>query len=277
MDFAFYDGNILPLCEVKFGFRDRSVFFGDGVYDAMIGNQKGIYMLKEHLERFQKNLSLLSLTLPYGEDEIIEILNTLLAKTGEGDRFLYIQASRDREERRHSAYGFQNAHFFAYAKSFELPDENKGLSLVCVEDNRYALCHIKTVNLLPNVLASTYAEQMGADEAVFIKDGIVRECSHSNISILQNGALITHPLDCHILPGIMRGALIEGARKLGITVEERYYTKEDIFLADGVFITSTTRRVAMANMLDGIALPPPKKQALALHSLVNSDFFEKML
>jgi D-alanine transaminase len=148
--------------------------------------------------------------------------------------------------------------------------------LVTVEDTRYALCHIKTVNLLPNVLASTYAEEVGADEAIFVKDGVVRECSHSNIAILSGGVLLTHPLDCHILPGIMRGALLEMAKRMGIVVEERAFSSDALFRAEGVFVTSTTRRVALANSIDGIELAPPSSLAKQLHFLFNRDFFEYM-
>ncbi|MBR2611879.1 MAG: aminotransferase class IV [Clostridia bacterium] len=276
MDFAFYDGNMMPLSDIRIATDDRAFFFGDGVYDAMVGNGKSIFMEKEHLERFRNNLSALSLSLPYSDKEIHDILSVLMEKTGTGYLFLYVQASRAREERKHSSHGIYSAHFFAYAKRFALPDADEMLSLVSVEDMRYELCHIKTLNLLPNTIAATYAEQMGADEAVFVRNGIVRECSHSNISVLKDGTLITHPLDCHVLPGIMRKALIRCATEMGIAVEERCYTKEEVFCSDGVFITSTTRRCALACALDGVALPLPKEDALALHSMVNREFFEKM-
>ena len=276
MDYAFYDGKMLPLCEVKIATDDRAFFFGDGVYDAMVGCGRTIYMEKEHLERFRKNLCALFLTVPYSDKEIHDILSALMEMAGVENLFLYIQASRARNERQHSSYGYHKAHFFAYAKSFDLPDENKRLSLVSVEDTRYELCHIKTLNLLPNTIAASYAEQMGADEAVFVRDGIVRECSHSNISILKDGKLITHPLDCHILPGIMRSVLVGCAGKMGIPLEERHYTKEEIYSCDGVFITSTTRRCALAYALDGVTLPLPTAKALALHSLVNMEFFGKI-
>ena len=276
MDYAFLNGNFLPLSDVSIGICDRSFFFGDGVYDAMVGKMGKIYMLREHLARFRKNLSALSLEVNYTDEELCDILCRLSEKVGEGEQFFYIQANRCREGRIHSAYGCHTANLFAYVRHFTLPDCNRFLSLVTVEDTRYALCHIKTVNLLPNVLASTYAEEMGADEAIFVKDGVVRECSHSNIAILSGGVLLTHPLDCHILPGIMRGALLEMARRMGIVVEERAFSSDALFRAEGVFVTSTTRRVALANSIDGIELAPPSSLAKQLHFLFNRDFFEYM-
>ena len=276
MEYAFYDGNFLPLCEVKIGVNDRSFFFGDGVYDAMVGAGDVIYMEEEHLSRFEKSRSQLSLKIPYNKQQIGAILRTLMKKAGDKLSFLYVQASRYGRERKHSPDFSSSAHFFAYAKPMVLPNDKEMLSLVTVEDTRYSLCHIKTINLLPNVLASGYAEERGADEAVFVKDGIVRECSHSNISLLCKGVLLTHPLDCHILPGIMRGALLREAQKSGIPIEEREYTIRDILSAEGVFITSTTRRVALAKSLDGHPLSSPSNEALSLQARVNMDFYEKM-
>ena len=276
MDFAFYDGQVLPLPEVRFFPDDRAFFFGDGVYDAMVGNMREIYLLERHLARFRKSLSALSLTVEYSDCEIEEILRRLMQKVGGDMCFLYIQASRKKAERAHAIAGSHSSHFFAYAKRFSLPDENGRLFLVTTEDKRYELCHIKTINLLPNVLASTYAEERGADEAIFVKNNMVRECSHSNISILLNGVLYTHPLDCHILPGIMRGELISEAINMGISVVERPFSIEEMLRAEGVFVTSTTRRVAFAQRIDFTLLKEPSDSALALHRAVNFAFYEKM-
>ena len=276
MDFAFYDGCILPLTEVRLAIDDRAYFFGDGVYEAMVGNQSEIYLLRKHLERFYKSLSALSLVVDYTEEEISKILGMLIEKTGGQTCFLYMQASRRKSERSHPIGDAHKTHFFAYAKSFCLPDENRRLSLVTTEDKRYEFCHIKTVNLLPNVLASSYAEERGADEAVFVKEGIVRECSHSNISILVDGVLKTHPLDCHILPGIMREALLFEARKMGIPIEESPFTVDEMLRAEGVFITSTTRRSSLAREVDGQLLPEPSARALSLHGAVNATFYRAM-
>ena len=276
MDLAYYDGSFLPLCDVKIGMDDRAFFFGDGVYDAMVGRGGKIHLEGEHLCRFRRSLLALSLEVARSDEEIHGILGSLLSAVDDGDAFLYIQANRARPERNHSCLYHHTAHLFAYAKSITLPDENKPLSLVTVEDTRYSLCHIKTVNLLPNVLASTYAERMGADEAVFVCDGVVRECSHSSISILLDGVLVTHPLDCHILPGVMRGELLRTALACGIAVKEDYYTLKELLRAEGVLVSSTTRRVQMAKSIDGIALPEPSELTKMLHKRLNLDFYEKM-
>ena len=157
MDFAFYDGSFLPYEEVKIGINDRSFFFGDGIYDVMLGNKNGIYMENEHLSRFFKNLEALSLFCEYRKEDISDILRILLKKCDETMCFLYVQANRFCTERTHTFEKSSPCHLFAYAKKIALPNENQRLSLVSVEDNRYSLCHIKTINLLPNILTIHYS------------------------------------------------------------------------------------------------------------------------
>lgn len=276
MDFAYYNGNYLPLSEHRFPVCDRAVFFGDGVYDAMLGHKNRIHLEEEHLERFYKNLDELGMHLNEGKEALSEILHLLLGHVEEGYAFLYVQASRVREARVHSAYGFSRASLFAYAKAIPLPDCEKRLSLVTYSDERYGLCHIKTVNLLPNVLAASYAEQMRADEAIFVDGDLVRECSHSSISILVGNTLMTHPLDRHILPGIMRAQLIQEANALGLKVLENAFHISEAMASDGVFITSTTKRCALAEYIDHFPLKEPSEMAKKLWKAVNASFFSSM-
>jgi D-alanine transaminase len=126
------------------------------------------------------------------------------------------------------------------------------------------MCHIKALNLLPAVLASTNAELAQCDEAVLIRGGSVTEGSHSNVHIISCGSLITHPLGRHILPGISRGRLLSAARREGIRIIERPFTKNELYRADEVIVTSTTRIAQRAREIDGIPLPLPNT-GIGLH------------
>ena len=276
MDFAYYNGDYLPLADHRFPITDRAAFFGDGVYDAMLGKKNTIHLEKEHLDRFIGNLDALRLSVSESREEISQILHLLQSRIENEYAFLYLQASRIRAERVHSSYGYEKANLFAYAKALSLPDCEKRISLVSYPDERYGLCHIKTVNLLPNVLAASYAEQKGADEAVFVDGDIVRECSHSNISIVVGSTLITHPLDRHILPGIMRAQLLCEAEAVGMEILLQPFTLSQMFAADGVLVTSTTKRCVLASMLDSFPLKPPSREAKMLWERVNSSFFSSM-
>ena len=117
------------------------------------------------------------------------------------------------------------------------------------------MCHVKTLNLIPAVLASHKASSLGKDEAVFHRNGTVTECAHSNVHIISNSVLITHPLDNHILPGISRKHMIAVCERMGIKVVERAFSVYELFKADEVLVTSTSKLALPASHVDYLELP----------------------
>ena len=113
------------------------------------------------------------------------------------------------------------------------------MTLISLEDTRFFHCNMKTLNLIPTVLASAKAEAAGADEAVFHRSGRVTECAHSNISIIKDGEVITAPADNMILAGVARAHLIKVCRQFGVPVREEPYTLEQLMDADEVIVTSS--------------------------------------
>jgi D-alanine transaminase len=113
------------------------------------------------------------------------------------------------------------------------------------------MCNIKTLNLLPAVIASRMASECGCDEFVFIRQGIVTECAHSNISIIKNGVFYTHPDSPHILPGITKNRLLYYCRKLGIECIEAPFDYEGLTSSDAVIVSSTTKLALLASEIDG--------------------------
>jgi D-alanine transaminase len=112
------------------------------------------------------------------------------------------------------------------------------------------MCNVKTLNLLPAVLASKKAEESGCDEAVFIRDGIVTECAHSNIFTVKDGIVYTHPKGPHILPGITRKRVLYFCEQLGIECHEKKFTKSELLTADEILVTSTTKLCVRADEID---------------------------
>ncbi len=251
MSIAYYNGQIMPYDEIRIPLTDRSIFFGDGIYDAAIGRQGKIHLLKEHLERFYGNARRLNIPVPLTEEKLGALLLRLVKESRESCYFVYFQLSRYGIERRHACYEAEKSNLLITVTGTPRPDPDERIRLVSYPDKRYGYCGIKTLNLLPSVLASGYARGFGADEAVFIRDGIVTECAHSNISLLVGDTLLTHPTDGKILPGIMRAELIGACREMGITVKEQPFTKSEIFRADAVLVTSSTKLCRMAVELDG--------------------------
>ena len=120
-------------------------------------------------------------------------------------------------------------------------------------DVRYKLCNIKTLNLLPSVLSAQNAKIKGCDECIMFRNELfVTEGSHSNVSILKNGELITAPCDEHILPGVTRRDLIEAARKNSIAVSERKYSVNELINADEIIITSSSKLAQGVSKIENI-------------------------
>ena len=267
--FGYYDGKYCKSGEIAIPLTDRAVYFGDGVYDAVLGINGRFYLLEEHLRRFFNNVCAIGLSLPYTEGRLRAIIETL-AEGAHGTQFLYLQATRGASVRDHAPKE-EGAHLLVTLTEAE-PPVTTPLSLIGVEDTRYAMCHVKTLNLLPNVLAARQARKLGADEAVFLYRGTVREGARSNLFLLRDGTLYTHPTDEHILPGIMRSHLVKTAVRLGIPVCEEAFTEGELTDAEGVIVTATTKLARPADRYNGIPLRAPSETAQALIRAVHHDF-----
>ena len=248
--FSYYNGTYANTEDIVLPLTDRSLYFGDGIYDAALGRGGKIFLLDEHLDRLYGNAPKLSMPIGYTKEEMTDILLETVKRSGLDIYFVYFQLSRNGGKRNHIAEEKYGSNLLVTVSDSSLPAENQILELVTFEDKRFGYCDIKTLNLLPSVLASTYAEKNGCDEAVFHRGDIVTECAHSNISILKDGKLVTHPADNRILPGITRRHLISACEKLGIAVLERPFTLEELLCADEVIVTSTSKLIAPAKTLD---------------------------
>ena len=268
---AYFNGSFCSADRISLPLTSRAVFFGDGIYDACLARNGVPFMLKEHTERFFENASLLGIPCPISRCELESVIKRLSAKSG--CTFLYLQLSRAAAARTHSALRSGGADIFVTASPIAEPNAERTLRLITQPDKRHSMCHIKTICLLPAVLAATNAELAECDEAVLIRRGGVTEGSHSNVHIIRGGVLITHPLGKHVLPGISRAHLLSVAKNTGTRTVERPFTKNELYQADEVLITSTTRIAQRAREMDGIPLPlPPDGTGLRLIRHMHSEF-----
>lgn len=250
---GYYNGEIAPLEELKVNALDRAVYFGDGVYDvAFIHNRKPVD-LDDHLDRFYNSCKLLKIEIDMTREEMENVFLSLIEKADEDEKdfILYWQMSRGIGARNHIFPDCKKPSLFAYITPKKIGDQSKKVKLLTQEDNRFYLCNIKTINLIPNCLASEAAKQAGCDEAVFHRGNIVTEGSHTANFIIKDGTVITHPLDNLILPSITRKHVLEICREYGIPCEEREYTLDEMFNADEVLIGSTTSVLLAADEIDG--------------------------
>ncbi len=141
---------------------------------------------------------------------------------------------------------------YATARAFAPPDAllTRGAGVILVPDTRWARCDIKSVNLLPNVLASQQAQEAGAYDAVFVREGIVLEGAHTSFAAVFDGALVTHPLTPHILPGITRAVVLELCRELDIPSREAAIAADALHDADELMLLGTTTEVMPVIQVD---------------------------
>ncbi|MCL2129484.1 MAG: aminotransferase class IV [Treponema sp.] len=250
---GYYNGKWGPLDEMTIPMNDRACYFGDGVYEAAIAANGVIFTLDEHMNRLFNSAALLEIKLNHSKEELKEILYEMLSKVDEKVVLVYWQVSRGTGTRQH-AFPSGPSNLMITIKPLALIDIYKKIKFITIPDTRFYLCNIKTLNLIPNVLAAERAREAGAYEAVFHRGDTVTEGSHSNIHIIKDGKLITHRADNLILGGITRSHLLQICDRLGIDTEDRGFTLSEMFDADEAIASSATSFIVSADEIDGKAV-----------------------
>ncbi len=251
------NGEIIPMSEARLGVEDRGFQFADGVYEVVRLYDGQPFTLREHLERLHRSAGGIALAVPLTLQVLALEMKKLVAKSGVRDGMIYLQLTRGPAPRSHLFPTATKPTLLFYARplpAVPAPGEGEGTRLFVVPDERWKRCWIKSIALLPNVLAKNAAVAAGADEAVFLDDGIVTECAASNLFAVIDGTLITHPVGAKVLPGITRAALLQCAQELGIKVDERPLREQEARHADELFITSTTREVAWVSRWNDVPI-----------------------
>ena len=252
-ELGYYNGRIGELSEMTVPMNDRGCCFGDGVYDAQLVRRYHIFALDEHVDRFFRSAEALRMRVPMSKDGLKSLLNELVRKMDQGDLILYYQLTRGTAPRKH-AFPDCEPNLWVTLTPGGLQDSAEPVSLITVEDTRFLHCNIKTLNLIPSVMANQRAQEAGCYEAVFFRPGgRVTECSHSNIHILRDGVFYTAPSDNLILPGIARLRLISTCGRLGIPVREQPFTLADLMAADEIITSSSSALCQRAGRVDGVA------------------------
>lgn len=273
---GYYNGKFGPLEEMMVPMDDRVCWFGDGVYDAGPCRNYKIFAIDEHIDRFFNSAALLDIKMPVTKQELKDLLNDLVKKVDTGDLFVYYQVTRGTGIRNH-AFTEGPGNLWVMLKPAVISDGIEPIKLITVEDTRFFHCNIKTLNLIPSVMATEKAKEAGCQEAVFYRPGgRVTECAHSNVHIINDGKLYTAPTDNLILPGIARAHLIRMCKKLNIAVSETPYTLDDLFQAEEVIVTSSSNLCLHACEIDGkpVGGKQPEMMELLRKSLLD-EFLEE--
>jgi D-alanine transaminase len=246
MEYVIVDGMVLDRTEAKVDIEDRGYQFGDGVYEVIRVYNGKMFTGIEHLNRLAESAEKIRMKLPYSPEELLARMEELISKNEVETGTVYMQFTRGTSPRNHVFPGENVATtFVAYTRKVPRPVDpmEKGVRAILDEDIRWLRCDIKSLNLLGNLLSKQKAAEAGCFEAILHRGETVTEGSHSNISIVKDGVIITHQADNHILNGISRQKVLEICRNEGIPFEERAYTLEELASADEVFSSGTTVEV----------------------------------
>ncbi|UAJ09887.1 D-amino-acid transaminase [Polymorphobacter megasporae] len=256
---AYVDGQIIPLASASVPVEDRGLQFADSVYEVCAVLNGRLLDWPLHLARLGRNLGELSIAAPMADAALNLVARRLIAANRVTEALLYIQVSRGTAKRDHGFPSARAPTLVMTVRPFDfaqrVAQQAKGVAVISVADQRWGRCDIKTTGLLANVLAKQEARDAGAFEAWLVRDdGTVTEGGSTNTWIVDGGTIVTHPQSPHILPGVMRAAVIEAAVAAGIPLVERPFSLDEALGATEAFITSTTVPVLPVVKIDGHAI-----------------------
>ena len=251
---AYFNGRFMSKEDVKVSPDDRGFLFGDGVYEVIRAYKGRFFRAEAHFRRLERSLRELRID---GVDvkELGDVAEQLLQLNhlDHADAKLYLQVTRGAAPRQHCfpAAGTPPT-VYAYASSFEPPYEKweHGVRIILVPDVRWARCDIKSLALLPNILACQQAKEEGVEEAVFVRNGVITEGSHTSFCAVFDGELITHPKTNYVLIGTMREIVLELCSQLGIPFREFPIFERDLKEADEIMILGTTSEIMPVVQVD---------------------------
>ena len=248
---GYYNGHYDELDRMTVPMNDRACSFGDGVYDSAYSRNGIVYSLHEHIDRIFRSAALLGITPPCTKEEMTNIINEMVAKVDSCETFVYWQLTRGTMPRSHVYTNELTANLWIIIREMSIRETYRPIKLISREDTRFFHCNIKSLNLIPAVLAATAAKEAGCDECVFHRNGRVTECAHSNIQILKDGKLIEPPADEMILAGIQRGHIMQKCESFGIPVEVRPFTMQELMDADEIIVSSAGSLCLSVYEIDG--------------------------
>jgi D-alanine transaminase len=275
----YLNGEYMPIEEAKISVLDRGFIFGDGVYEVIPVYSRKAFRLGGHLRRLQQSLDSIQLGNPHSDDEWTKLINELIARNAAEDQYLYLHITRGVAKRDH-AFPKPPVRPTVFMMSSPLltppaPLLHSGVACITAPDNRWLRCDIKAIALLPNVLLRQMAVDAGAMETILIRagsnneDAFMTEGAASNIFVVKNGKLLAPPKDNLMLPGITYDVILEIAAANKIPYEVRRIAAAEVFAADELLLTSSTKEVLPITQLDGKPVSNGKPGAMftQLHQL----------
>ncbi|MCL6631535.1 MAG: aminotransferase class IV [Alicyclobacillus herbarius] len=238
----YYNGQFVESVDRQVALEDRGHQFGDGIYEVVRVYGGRPFLLEWHLERFERSCAAIGLSNPLSREQWVEIIHDAIRRSNEAEAQVYWQVTRGAAPRTHW-FPATNPSVTLIVRPYRGTAPMEEPALFAVPDERWANVYVKTINLLPNVLAKEAAHRIGAAEALLVRNGTITEGSGSNAWFVAGGQLYTHPANRHILPGITRRFIVQLAASLSIPVQERPVSLTDLTDVDEVFMTGTTTEI----------------------------------
>jgi D-alanine transaminase len=256
-DVVYLGGQFVPRERAVISIDDRGFLFGDAVYEVIRAARGRFVEPERHLRRLGRSLR--EVGLPAPAVDLLGVARDLLRRNGLDGReaTIYAQVSRGAAPRQHQ-FPPQGTPPTVLVTAMPFTPRTDliaaGVAAITLPDVRWSRCDIKSVNLLPNVLAAQRAAEAGAFEAILVRDGVVTEATRSNVLAVVGGVVRTHPTGPLILPGVTREVVLELALEAGIPVREEELGVDELFAAEEVLLTGTTSDVMPVVMVDGRAV-----------------------
>jgi len=246
---VYLNGQVVDYDEARIPVEDRGLQFADGVYEVVRYYGGHSFRMEQHLARLVRSAAGLEIELP-PLDESRAAMDLLIEKQGLRDATVYLQITRGVAPRQHGLIDGLTPTVIAIARPARTIRPRPSLKAITVSDDRWARCYLKTTSLLPNTMARERARRLGADDAIFVRDGFVMEASASNVFVVFNDRLVTPPLTNYILAGITREAVLDVARAAGFKTSEEPISAHLLYAANEIFISGTNSELGPVVQVD---------------------------
>ena len=259
---CYLNGEFTNLREARISVLDRGFIFGDGVYEVVPAYSGRPFRFEQHMARLDRSLGELRIANPMSHEQWRELVLRLVAAyaqhTGEPadqtDQLVYIQITRGVAMRDHVMPPGLVPTVFVTSNRMNPPSEQHradGVACVSADDFRWKKAHIKSVSLAGSVLARQISADAGAAETIMFRDGWLSEAAASNVWVVKDGKVMGPPRDNLVLEGIRYGLIEDLCREAGIAFELRRVSREEVFAADELLLSSATKEVLPVTRLDG--------------------------
>jgi D-alanine transaminase len=250
---VYLNGNHVELSHAQVSVLDRGFIFGDGVYEVIPAYGGHPFRLQQHLERLNNSLNAIRIKNPLSVAQWQSAIDSIIKANHYDDQSIYLQVTRGVAAREHAFPRQDMPTVFIMTSPLESQSAHigqEGIKAITLPDNRWLNCHIKSISLLPSVLLRQEALENNAQEAILIRDGLATEGAASNIFIVTGDCLITPPTGPHLLPGVTRNLIVELARKHSTCLKERDINEAELFTADEIWVSSSTKEILPVTTLN---------------------------